>query len=314
MGRAARLGRKPHAETSQGRRQRGIAIANSFAVYDKAKGDCGLLKWCYNAMRLVQMPWLAGQAEVVAWTNARGAEFARAECGPRVQRIVEFDADLQDVARRWAVATADACKSRGSRCHLGQRSVNDVALLKWQLVRHEEYQLIFLTDTDVDVFDSHYARSEAEYLLYLQRAWETGLHALLGPSAITGQVKAPTRYPNRTQLVANPDFESPLNAGVMLFVPSASAYRRGVQAPDPCPDPVSDPNADPNPNPNPNGNPNPNPNPNGNGNPNQGVLMGVLGAGFVQATASLVLLVRLGLGLGLGLGLAYPNPNPKQLR
>ena len=168
MGRAARLGRKPHAETSQGRRQRGIAIANSFAVYDKAKGDCGLLKWCYNAMRLVQMPWLAGQAEVVAWTNARGAEFARAECGPRVQRIVEFDADLQDVARRWAVATADACKSRGSRCHLGQRSVNDVALLKWQLVRHEEYRLIFLTDTDVDVFDSHYARSEAEYLLYLQ--------------------------------------------------------------------------------------------------------------------------------------------------
>ena len=85
-----------------------------------------------------------------------------------MQRIVEFDADLQDVARRWAVATADACKSRGSRCHLGQRSVNDVALLKWQLVRHEEYRLIFLTDTDVDVFDSHYARSEAEYLLYLQ--------------------------------------------------------------------------------------------------------------------------------------------------
>ena len=228
--RAARLGLKPHAGASQGRRQRGIAIANSFAVYDKAKGDCGLLKWCYNAMRLVQMPWLAGQAEVVVWTNARGADFARAECGPRVQRIVEFDADLEDVARRWAVATAGACKSRGSRCHLGQRSVNDVALLKWQLVRHEEYQLVFLTDTDVDVFDSHYARSEREYLMYLQRAWETGLHALLGPSAVTGQVKAPTRYPNRTQLVANPDFESPLNAGVMLFIPSVSAYRRGVQA------------------------------------------------------------------------------------
>ena len=128
------------------------------------------------------------------------------------------------------MATADACKTRGSRCHLGLKSVNNVALLKWQLVRHEEYQLIFLTDTDVDVLDSHYARSEQEYLMYLQRAWETGLSALLGPSAVTGQVKAPTRYPNRTQLVANPDFESPLNAGVMLFKPSAATYRRGVAA------------------------------------------------------------------------------------
>ena len=141
-----------------------------------------------------------------------------------------FDPELEDIARRWAVATADACKTRGSRCHLGLKSVNNVALLKWQLVRHEEYQLIFLTDTDVDVLDSHYARSEQEYLMYLQRAWETGLSALLGPSAVTGQVKAPTRYPNRTQLVANPDFESPLNAGVMLFKPSAATYRRGVAA------------------------------------------------------------------------------------
>ena len=46
----------------------------------------------------------------------------------------------------------------------------------------------------------------------------------------------------------------------MLFVPSASAYRRGVQAPDPYPDP--DPNADPDPNLDPDPDPNPNPNPN----------------------------------------------------
>ena len=116
-------------------RQHGIAIANAFSIYDKAKGDCGLVKWCYNAMRLAQMPWLAGKAEVVTWTNARGAAFVQAECGHRVQRIVEFDAELEDVARRWAVATADACKVRGGRCHLGLRSVNNVAVLKWQLVR-----------------------------------------------------------------------------------------------------------------------------------------------------------------------------------
>ena len=94
----------PVPTPNQVRRQRGIAIANSFAIYDNAKGDCGLVKWdpnpnpnpnpdhnpnpnpnpnanpnsnsnqvkwCYNAMRLLQMPWLAGQAEVVAWTNAR---------------------------------------------------------------------------------------------------------------------------------------------------------------------------------------------------------------------------------------------------
>ena len=144
--RATRLRLQPHAGAAQVRRQRGIAIANSFAIYDSAKGDCGLVKWCYNAMRLMQMPWLAGQAEVVAWTNARGAEFVRAECGPHVQRIVEFDAELEDVARRWAVATADACKTRGSRCHLGLKSVNNVALLKWQLVRHEGYRLVFLAD------------------------------------------------------------------------------------------------------------------------------------------------------------------------
>lgn len=228
--RSARVWEQPVTDASQlllPNVRRRIAVANAFTIYKE--GDCGLVKWCYNAMRLVSMPWLTGQAEVVVWTNARGQDFVRAECGHRVQRIVEFDGSLSDTVRQWGVATKGVWKACGLRCHLGIRSINDVALLKWQLVRHEEYQLIFLTDTDVDIFDGHYVKSEQEYLMWTRQSWAAGLDALLGSSQVR-QAKGRTRYANGTQLVANPDFESPINAGVMLFKPSAATYRRGVDA------------------------------------------------------------------------------------
>ena len=219
------------------RGHRSIAIANAFSIYDGASGDCGLVKWCYNAARLTRMPWLDDEAEVVVWTNARGEDFVRGECGELVHRIVQFDASLKDLARRWNEVTATACKVRGRRCHLGKRIINNVAILKWQLGRHIEYKLIFLTDTDVDILDGHYTSTERLFLLHMHQSWATGLDALLGPSKVRqvtesfrGQLKTPVRYPNGTQLVVGPDMDSPLNAGVMLFKPSAFAYRRGIQA------------------------------------------------------------------------------------
>lgn len=223
-----------------------IAIANAFSVYDGANGDCGLLKWCYNAIQLLRMPWLAGRSEVVIWTNPRGADFVRTECGARVDRIVLFDNEMVQLARRWAKSTSNACGAAGRRCHLGLTSVNDVAVLKWQLVRHEEYRLIFLTDTDLDIFDMHYAKSEAEYQWHMQLAWTMGLDAFIGngtrgsvasASAVeqrdvdrTYGARRHLQYANGTHVIANPDFESPINAGVMLIKPSARSFQLGVDA------------------------------------------------------------------------------------
>lgn len=225
-----------------------MAIANVFSVYDGAHGDCGLLKWCFNAVRLVRMPWLAGQAEVAIWTNPRGAEFVRTECGARVARIVDFDSDLVELAGRWAKSTRNACGAAGKRCHLGVTSVNDVAVLKWQLVRHEEYRLIFLSDTDLDLFDMHYAKSEADFLKHMQLAWTLGLESLIssgtrearkpaiqhddrdGTSSRRRRYALSARNGSLAQLIANPDFESPINAGAMLIQPSASSFQLGVDA------------------------------------------------------------------------------------
>ena len=52
------------------------------------------VKWCYNAMRLLQMPWLAGQAEVVAWTNAR--------LGPGPERTPATTHLPGHLTRRWS--------------------------------------------------------------------------------------------------------------------------------------------------------------------------------------------------------------------
>jgi len=87
------------------------------------------------------MRWLQGQAEVVVVTNRQGAAFTREECGARTPRIVGFDPGLVLLAQRWADATRGACSKAEKRagghrhCHLGNSRVNDVALLKWQLVR-----------------------------------------------------------------------------------------------------------------------------------------------------------------------------------
>ena len=52
-----------------------VAIATSYYLRDLARAhECGFVKWCYSATRLLELPAFGGRAETVLWTNAAGEQ------------------------------------------------------------------------------------------------------------------------------------------------------------------------------------------------------------------------------------------------
>ena len=217
-----------------------VAIATSYYLRDLARAhECGFVKWCYSSTRLLELPAFGGRAETVLWTNAAGEQYVRAECGTLApRRFVRFRPELEALAAAWAEAVVphwrrgrghvQVCRNASGSCfdtnrssflfkdHLGPRRVNDVSLLKWQLVAHVEYDAVFFVDLDVD-----FAVPAAPAPTHISDAaldgeWRHHLHRFLASE--------------RVSLIAPTDFETPLNTGVMLLKPSAAAYDRGVRA------------------------------------------------------------------------------------
>ena len=191
--------------------------------------------------RLLELP-VGGRVETVLWTNTAGEQYVRAECGALApRRFVRFRPELEALAAAWAEAVVphwrrgpkalgrvQVCRNASGSCfdtnrssflfkdHLGPRRVNDVSLLKWQLVAHVEYDAVFFVDLDVD-----FAVPAAPAPTHISDAaldgeWRLHLHRFLASE--------------RVSLIAATDFETPLNTGVMLLKPSAAAYDRGVRA------------------------------------------------------------------------------------
>ena len=220
-----------------------VAIATSYYLRDLARAhECGFVKWCYSSTRLLELPAFGGRAETVLWTNAAGEQYVRAECGALApRRFVRFRPELEALAAAWAEAVVphwrrgpkalgrvQVCRNASGSCfdtnrssflfkdHLGPRRVNDVSLLKWQLVAHVEYDAVFFVDLDVDFAVPAAPAPTHISVAALDGEWRLHLHRFLASE--------------RVSLIAATDFETPLNTGVMLLKPSAAAYDRGVRA------------------------------------------------------------------------------------
>ena len=186
------------------RRRRPLAIATVRHVSSRVQrghldlAACGFTKWCLSAHRLVEL--LGGNAEVVVATT--NESFVASECWHSSPRVVRFDERLWRAARRW-VTSADL---RGSR-NLRPAFTSAVQLMKWQFVGLVEYEVIFVSDNDVDFFFTPSAMAA-------HRAnWGFTLHRF--------------RH-SRSRLLGTADFASPFNAAAFLLRPSLALYESGA--------------------------------------------------------------------------------------
>lgn len=194
-----------------------IAIATSFSVAgtsDPRPAACGLLKWCFSASQLATAPFLSGRAEVVVFTEAPTHE-ALSECHPAaLLRVVPYGRALRRIVGRWSLAANRSGLMRG---RMASRRFSEQALLKWEALRHTEYNCIFLTDPDVDLFFDFAGQlppTGSRHLHHLRRAWTAQLARFRSSAA---------------QLVASVDGASPINAGVLMLKPSVATYDRGIR-------------------------------------------------------------------------------------
>lgn len=87
------------------------------------------------------------------------------------------------------------------------------SLFKWHLMASTEYDAVLFTDTDVDLLPSRFDQVAAHAAL--RADWSRRLPALM-------------RSPRGVRLIASADWSSPINAGVLLLLPSKRVYRDGV--------------------------------------------------------------------------------------
>ena len=206
--------RARHKESAK-RKSLGIATTFSFpstgSDSSSVSASCGLVKWCFSASQLVQLPYPEGGSEAVVVTNS-GEPYIASLCRTHpLPRVVPIDPRLAAAVDRWErQLRTNSTRARGTLF-----TISTTALAKWQLLALTEYRAIFMVDLDVDMFLHSAGRPPADP----RRA--PGLrHTLV------------ERYQNflrsKTTLVASADYHTPINTGVMLLKPSTSTYERGL--------------------------------------------------------------------------------------
>ena len=175
--------------------------------HNSVVGSCGLIKWCYSWLELVNAPFLAGTAEVAVLTNDES--FVRASCsvvrnGRAQPRIIAFDPTLPPLIKGWRTAlnyTRDSW----------YRTLSLHALYKLQLWSLTRYRAVLFTDADVDPFLS--SRGRPGRGAQLQHAFTDSLRSFIASDV---------------QLTASSDYHSPINTAVMLLKPNTSVFARGL--------------------------------------------------------------------------------------
>ena len=194
-------------------KRKSLGIATTFIFKDSGNSSvsasCGLVKWCFSASQLVQLPYPEGGSEAVVVTNS-GEPYVASLCRTHpLPRVVPFDPRLAAAVERWELHLRNSTGAKG-----GLFTISTTALAKWQLLALTEYRAIFMVDLDVDMFLLSAGRPPPE-----RRA--PGLrHALveLYQSFLR----------SNTTLVAKSDFHTPINTGVMMLKPSIATYERGL--------------------------------------------------------------------------------------
>ena len=92
------------------RQSLGIATAFSFSTNSSSSisASCGLVKWCFSASQLVQLPYLEGGSEAVVVTNS-GEPYIASLCRTHPPpRVVPLDPRLAAAMDRWALVVRNS--------------------------------------------------------------------------------------------------------------------------------------------------------------------------------------------------------------
>ena len=136
------------------------------------------------------------------------------ECGQPSARFIPYDEVLRQLVSAWSTST-----DRSSRRKAGMpdRFFSRQALYKWQVLRHTEYEAIFITDIDVDFFfltAGQLPKPGSRDRKMIERAWHSAYELF--------------RQSETVDLIAGSDATVPINTGVMLLKPNASTYALGL--------------------------------------------------------------------------------------
>ena len=205
--------RRARHKEPETRKSLGIATAFSFSTNSSSSvsASCGLVKWCFSASQLVQLPYPEGGSEAVVVTNS-GEPYIASLCRTHPPpRVVSLDPRLAAAMDRWALVVRNSTGAKG-----GLFTISTTALAKWQLLALTEYRAIFMVDLDVDMFLQSAGRPPADprRVPAFRRTLVEGYQSFLRSTAT---------------LVASSDWHSPINTGVMMLKPSTSTYERGLQ-------------------------------------------------------------------------------------
>ena len=205
--------RRARHKEPETRKSLGIATAFSFSTNSSSSvsASCGLVKWCFSASQLVQLPYPEGGSEAVVVTNS-GEPYIASLCRTHPSpRVVSLDPRLAAAMDRWALVVRNSTGAKG-----GLFTISTTALAKWQLLALTEYRAIFMVDLDVDMFLQSAGRPPADprRVPAFRRTLVERYQSFLRSTAT---------------LVASSDWHSPINTGVMMLKPSTSTYEQGLQ-------------------------------------------------------------------------------------
>ena len=159
-------------------------------VYDgKKRYECGLEKWCADVKRLRR--YLDIEVKVVSSLTVKFCEEAT---------TITPEASLLALA-------ANRTRPPGSKS-ITVAAFSKVNLWKWHLVSLVEYDTIFYSDLDVDLFMHTSPAVWANNLKYAERTFRK----------------------SRYRLYAHEDHASPINGGVFMIKPNVSDYLAGLRA------------------------------------------------------------------------------------
>ena len=181
-----------------------------------AASRCALVQWCERASLLAWTlrrfnGWRVRLVVIASKPSASQADATAIVPDPRDCARATFlppDADL--------VAAISSCKR--SKAHTGtdewekRGAMFWVGLYKWMLMSRTEDDYIIMSDIDVDLFAERAAKSSPEAVA---RVWATQT--------------APGGHKDWVHAVANADYSSPLNMGILVLRPSGILYEDGLR-------------------------------------------------------------------------------------
>ena len=215
--------------STQSRRGRiHLAIATSLALPLRERDVsprllCSITKWCHAAGKLARLlPQSTFRSELLVLTTQ--VRLLRGECRART---LAYDSNISAAVD--AFADAHELRHRSHRLRSAHGGHYQRAWLrKWMLIGMTEYDAIFYTDTDVDIFAPAYNTSR------LLDAAGAAHFAAVGSEAAAlhaWRERFPTFMADKhAELLATHDREMVVHGGTFIVKPSRTAYLLGLAA------------------------------------------------------------------------------------